>query len=304
MTVNDYIAKHLSKMKEVCSNIAFKFYLDQDDHFQDCLVIAIRLSASYRETTGTSPNGFFAWWYRLCRNHAIDRYRRNQKAPLLVDEIYGHGVEGTATRYDNRHELASIYWRVRKRFGSRASVIMYMTSHQYHIEDISAQFNMPTGTVKGMVHRIRNYLTPKPHIMAENKDDNWVKPVNPLLEVIPGRTKKCRGKCGLIREMNEFHNNKSNKDGKQDICKPCTADFMRDYNARKAVERKSQLTAGDVKMDPMPMPPPAPAKEKKVKLPPSITATLRSRDAMIRYFSSSVRLRFGFGKLATSLTIA
>jgi DNA-directed RNA polymerase specialized sigma24 family protein len=254
LTVSDYIAGHLAKMKEVCNNVAFKFHLAQDDHFQDCLLVAIRYAESYRDITGTSPNGFMAWWHQLCRNRAIDAFRRNKKAPVLVSEIYGHETEGVGTRYDDRHHIASIYWKVRKKFGSRASVILYMTSHQYQIEDISVHLGMPTGTVKGTVHRIRSYLTPKPLNMAENTENNWVKPVNPvinppLLEAIPGQSKKCHGKCKLIRAMDEFHRNQNNKDGRQDICKECQSAFMKDYNARKAMERKSQLTAADVSVD-------------------------------------------------------
>ena len=240
-------------MKSVCNNVAFKFHLAQDDHFQDCLLVAIKYAESYKDTTGTSPNGFMAWWQRLCRNRAIDAFRRNKNAPALVSEIYGYGAEGVGNRYDDRHHIASIYWKVRKKFGSRASVILYMTSHQYQIEDISAHFNMPAGTIKGTVHRIRNYLTPKPLNMAEKEESNWVKPVNPvvnpLLEAIPGKSKKCRGKCGIIRAFDEFHNNRNNKDGKQDICKECQSAFMKDYNARKALERKSQLTAADIAVD-------------------------------------------------------
>ena len=168
MTVSDYIASHLAKMKSVCNNVAFKFHLAQDDHFQDCLLVAIKYAESYKDTTGTSPNGFMAWWQRLCRNRAIDAFRRNKNALVLVDEIYGHDTEGVGTRYDDRHHIASIYWKVRKRFGSRASVILYMTSHQYQIEDISAHFNMPAALFGLTRDRLQKWV------------NNWVNWFNPV----------------------------------------------------------------------------------------------------------------------------
>jgi hypothetical protein len=91
--------------------------------------------------------------------------------------------------------------------------------------------------------------------MAENTENNSVNRVpSQLTEVIPGVTKKCRGKCSSIKPVDRFSKHKGNKDGLQDICKDCTSAFMHDYNERKSFERKQQLTAGDVQLDPSPVP--------------------------------------------------
>jgi hypothetical protein len=87
--------------------------------------------------------------------------------------------------------------------------------------------------------------------MAKNEEsnsDNRVKNGNPVGQ------KQCRGKCKNVKPLDRFHNNATKKDGKADICKDCQSEFMRDYNARKAVERRQQLTAGDVQLDPKPAP--------------------------------------------------
>lgn len=84
--------------------------------------------------------------------------------------------------------------------------------------------------------------------MAKNEDFNSVNPVNQPSE------KTCKGKCGKLKPLSDYNNNRTKKDGKQEICRECQSDFMRDYNARKAHEHRMQLTAGDVELDPKPAP--------------------------------------------------
>lgn len=84
--------------------------------------------------------------------------------------------------------------------------------------------------------------------MAKNDDFNSVNPVNQPSEKI------CKGKCGTKKPLSAFNNNRTKKDGKQEICRECQSDFMKDYNARKAYERRQELTAGDVQLDPAPGP--------------------------------------------------
>lgn len=67
-------------------------------------------------------------------------------------------------------------------------------------------------------------------------------------------TKQCRGKCGREKPISDFNRRSNAPDGRQDICRSCQSEFMRDYNARKAIERKQQLTAGDIQIDPKPVP--------------------------------------------------
>lgn len=88
--------------------------------------------------------------------------------------------------------------------------------------------------------------------MAENSDFNSVNRVNQPSEKI------CKGKCGKMKPLSDFNNNRTKKDGKQEICRQCQSEFMKDYNAQRAYERRQQLTAGDVQLDPAP---------EKVKLP-------------------------------------
>lgn len=84
--------------------------------------------------------------------------------------------------------------------------------------------------------------------MLKNDDFNSVNPVtNPPDKV-------CKGKCGKLRPLSDFNNNRTKRDGKQEICRHCQSDFMKDYNARKAYERKQELTAGDIQLDPKPAP--------------------------------------------------
>lgn len=91
--------------------------------------------------------------------------------------------------------------------------------------------------------------------MAENQQNNSVnRAPSELTEALSGISKRCRGKCGQIKPVGRFSKHAGNKDGLQDICKECQSDFMRDYNARKSMERKAQLTAGDVQLDPKPAP--------------------------------------------------
>ena len=51
------------------------------------------------------------------------------------------------------------------------------------------------------------------------------------------RTKKCP-KCGRELPTTEFYNNCHNKDGLQDKCKDCQREWNREYQRRKAKEKK------------------------------------------------------------------
>ena len=51
------------------------------------------------------------------------------------------------------------------------------------------------------------------------------------------RTKKCP-KCGRELPTTEFYTNCHNKDGLQDRCKDCQRDWNREYQLRKAKEKK------------------------------------------------------------------
>lgn len=51
------------------------------------------------------------------------------------------------------------------------------------------------------------------------------------------RTKKCP-KCGRVLPVTEFYTNCHNKDGLQDKCKECQREWNREYQRRKAKEKK------------------------------------------------------------------
>lgn len=184
----------------------------------------------------------------------------------MVDAEWAAGVPGMPNRLDGRNRLALIYWQLRRKQGSRWSLVAYLISQRYKYEEIAEILNIPVGTVRSIIHRIRTFLHQNHNIMAENEENNSVNRVpSELTEVIPGETKRCHGKCGLIKPAGRFSKHSGKKDGLQDICKDCTSDFMRDYNARKNFERKAQLTAGDLNLSGPPKPVPLTPAGKMVK---------------------------------------
>lgn len=96
--------------------------------------------------------------------------------------------------------------------------------------------------------------------MDKNEDFNSDNPVKTPSEKI------CKGKCGKMRPLSDFNNNRTKKDGKQETCRQCQSEFMRDYNARRAFQQRQQITAGDVQLDPAPVSVSTPA-TRRVKLP-------------------------------------
>lgn len=53
------------------------------------------------------------------------------------------------------------------------------------------------------------------------------------------QTKKCR-KCGRELPLSKFSKSSKNRDGLYIYCKECKAEYMREYNARKRLEKKSE----------------------------------------------------------------
>lgn len=263
MTVDHYIATELPKMKVICGRIAKRFQMDGDDHLQNCLINAIRLQKGY---VHESESRFFGWWSTVCYNQAINEYRRLQKIPPMVDAEWAANIHAQPNRIDDRNRLAAIYWQIRRQKGTKWALITYLIAQRYKYEEVGEIVGVPTGTVRSILYRIREILTQNPQNMAENEEKNWVNPVpTQSTQLTQNATKQCRGKCGQIKPIEKFSKHSGNKDGLQDICKQCQSDFMRDYNARKALERKAQLTAGDINLTVAPKPAPLTSAGKAVK---------------------------------------
>jgi DNA-directed RNA polymerase specialized sigma24 family protein len=155
MTVSDYIQAHYTKMKRMASAIAFKFHLDQDDHTQNCMLQAIKYQDHYHDA---GLNSFFAWWHLLCTRKAIDAYRNLKKVPMMVDDTHAHSIPYIYSQMEDRTTIAATYWRLRKRFGSKRTIIMYMVSRASPMAEIAATFSLNENTVRAHIHKCRKYL--------------------------------------------------------------------------------------------------------------------------------------------------
>ncbi len=156
MTVQDYIREEVPEMKEIVSKLAFKFHHDRNDIYQSAIVIAIRNSHKYKDS---SKKSFFGWWYMIVRNLCIDEYRRNTKTINQLDISKGHYVMAeNQNRFDDRENLINVYLSLRKEFGCKKTLVMYMLSQGYKYEEISTKLSIPRGTIKSIIHKCRNYL--------------------------------------------------------------------------------------------------------------------------------------------------
>lgn len=50
--------------------------------------------------------------------------------------------------------------------------------------------------------------------------------------------KKCKGKCGEIKPLEDFHKSQYNIDGRQSVCKNCWNEKRKQYHRDKAEERR------------------------------------------------------------------
>ena len=59
-------------------------------------------------------------------------------------------------------------------------------------------------------------------------------------------TTKICSKCGLEKDLDEFGNLKSSKDGKLSRCKECTKEYMKEYQRKNAEHISEQNARKDV----------------------------------------------------------
>lgn len=139
---------------------AMKFTRDEDeakDLVQDTLLKGVRFCANFDR--GTNIKG---WLYVIMRNTFINNYRKDQKKQSLIvqeEELSSPSLMKTATR--NASGSAFMMEDIRKALASLPETYSYPFQRYfegYKNEEISAELNIPLGTVKTHIHQARLML--------------------------------------------------------------------------------------------------------------------------------------------------
>jgi len=148
--------KHASALR----SHAMKFTRDEDeakDLVQDTLLKGIRFCANFER--GTNIKG---WLYVIMRNTFINNYRKDQKKQTLIvqeEEITSPSLIKSATR--NSSGATFMMEDIRRALASVPEVYSYPFQRYfegYKYEEISAELDIPLGTVKTRIHQARLLL--------------------------------------------------------------------------------------------------------------------------------------------------
>lgn len=152
MSPREHLERHQREYRKAIQAVAYKYFVDPDDLGQD---VAERLLRVGKIDGGVG--GFTAYVVRVANNVCIDRYRRGRKAQFSGLEDTEVPV-GEVMRLDNRREAAKLLWGLRRYWGRRNARIMWMMGRGWKYEELAVEMGMPSGTVKGLIRRMRTWV--------------------------------------------------------------------------------------------------------------------------------------------------
>jgi RNA polymerase sigma-70 factor (ECF subfamily) len=144
-------------MKDLIKFFAFKFHLDPDDLHQDIQLKLLQKQNLYSIQEGAS---YKTWLSYMIRNHCIDQTRKIENKVKLVDIEHVHRSV-SYHKFDNRQELARIFFFIRRTFPNKRRLytrILWLLMIGEKYEDIATELNMPLGTVKAVIHKLRKTI--------------------------------------------------------------------------------------------------------------------------------------------------
>lgn len=158
MTMPDLLIRHATVVRNACLYYAQVFNTDADDLQQEVSLKLLRFPESY-----TPTYSFRTFVSRVAKNICIDMFRRkniskNAHTPIPIEKAHGAMDIYLADDWTSRQLMARIYSEIRRKYGSKKAVMMYMAVQGYKFEEISEHLGMRLGTVKGSMHIIRNWM--------------------------------------------------------------------------------------------------------------------------------------------------
>lgn len=142
-------------IRQITNYYAYQFHLDPQDLHQDIQLKLLEKGDRYVEQQGAS---YKTWVSRLVYNHCIDQTRRRSNWMKMVG-LDGVHPPTSAMGFEHRQEIALFFWKMRARWPRQRKIntrIMWLLMTGWRYEDIAVEVGRPVGTVKAVIHRIRN----------------------------------------------------------------------------------------------------------------------------------------------------
>jgi DNA-directed RNA polymerase specialized sigma24 family protein len=148
--VEGLIKEHLKYVTWACG----RFRFNTED--RDMLVsVVLEKAWKYRDSFDGSKSKFKSWLYTLARTSAIDDFRQSES----------RGGQKLSIDTDLLHH-PSVTLNVEEDIEIEIAVFKKSTVDSLKYQEIAEEFNMPLGTVKNMIFRVRDYLRNKSNIKS------------------------------------------------------------------------------------------------------------------------------------------
>lgn len=158
--VEEYIRKLYKKCVAEAKKVANRFYMNDDDCISD-MHFVLQLMLRKDELLFESDSQFLSYVGRGIHNMAINKYRKDQVIGYKLEIDDPEVIENPLISYQLDTELVQITNQIVSILHDKLSVeykkvfeLWFMQGRKYH--EIAEIVNIPIGTVKTQVHRIRH----------------------------------------------------------------------------------------------------------------------------------------------------
>lgn len=105
---------------------------------------------------------FKGWLYTIIRNSFIDGYNKEKRQgyKVSIEDHFNHPEADSNEEYlENSELIKSITYTIDTEFNERDAGVFKMNTYDgFKYEEIADHYDIPVGTVKNIIHRVRHFL--------------------------------------------------------------------------------------------------------------------------------------------------
>lgn len=105
-------------------------------------------------------SNFKAWMYTIAKFHVFSKNRRKKMFTGVTEEQFQFHCDDKLTVKETQFDMLDIVDTFSKSVRPKDRELLAMVSLGYEISELSEHFNVPEGTIKSRVHRIRRNMEP------------------------------------------------------------------------------------------------------------------------------------------------
>lgn len=143
-------------IRDITNYYAWQFKMDPKDLHQDIQLKLLEKGDKYIKTAGAS---YRTWVSRMVYNHCVDQTRKKANQMVMVEIQDFHFNPMCMMSFEARQEIALLFWRVRARWPKHRRLytrILWLLMTGWKYEDIATEVGRKLGTVKAVIHKMRN----------------------------------------------------------------------------------------------------------------------------------------------------